>query len=261
MCVRVLQLSDLHLCAKSGTRLHGVPTRETLRGVLEHIRSESVDFDHVIITGDLADDGEVETYRTLRVLLKDHLTRCRLLPGNQDDREHIRRVFPEIVGHNNGPLNFAFQAGDWRLIGLDTLLPGAEEGYLSPDQLNWLSAELAAFVDMPTVIFLHHPPVPVYPGGEADLNHPERFLEIVTGSPQVKVVCAGHVHYASQERVGHTSFLTTPSTAFQYRPAENDAFDLLPPGYRICCLEADSYHTEVVRLPALSYAPAAGSST
>ena len=69
-------------------------------------------------------------------------------------------------------ITFAFQAGDWRLIGLDTLLPGAEEGYLSPDQLDWLSAELAAFVDMPTVIFLHHPPVPVYPGGEADLRSP-----------------------------------------------------------------------------------------
>ena len=63
MPVRILQLSDLHLGGDPDTHLHGVPTRETLRGVLEHIRSESVDFDHLIITGDLADDGEVETYR------------------------------------------------------------------------------------------------------------------------------------------------------------------------------------------------------
>lgn len=261
MTVRILQLSDLHLCGDPDTPLHGVPTKETLRGVLEHVRSESVDFDHLIITGDLADDGQVETYRILRVLLKDHLTRCRLLPGNQDSREHIRCVFPEIVGHNEGPITFAFRAGDWRLIGLDTLLPGAEDGHLSPEQLDWLSAELAAFVDTPTVIFLHHPPVPVYPGGEPDLNHPERFLEIVTRCPQVKVVCAGHVHYESREHVGHTSFLTTPSTAFQYRPADNDAFDLLPPGYRVFCLEANSYHTEVLRLPTLTYAPVSDSNT
>lgn len=261
MPVRILQLSDLHLVGDPDTHLHGVPTRETLRDVLKHIRSESGDFDHLIITGDLADDGKVETYRMLRDLLKDQLIRCRLLPGNQDDREHIRRVFSEIVGHNDGPITFAFRAGDWRLIGLDTLLPGAEEGHLSPDQLDWLSAELAAFVDMPTMIFLHHPPVPVYPGGASDLSHPERFLEMVTGSPQVKVVCAGHVHCESREQVGHTSFLSTPSTAFQYRPAENDAFDLLPPGYRIFCLEANSYNTEILRLQALTYAPVSDSNT
>ena len=261
MPIRVLQLSDLHLCGDPDSHLYGVPTRETFRDVLKHIRSENVDFDHLIITGDLADDGEVEAYRILRGLLKDHLTRCRLLPGNQDDREHIRRVFPEIVGHNEGPLTFAFRAGNWRLIGLDTLVSGAEEGYLPPDQLDWLITELAAFVDMPTVIFLHHPPVPVYPGGKADLDHPERFLEIVAGSPQVRVVCAGHVHYEFREQVGHTAFLTTPSTAFQYRPAENDAFDLLPPGYRVLCLETNSYHTEILRLPALAYAPVADSNT
>jgi len=260
MPVRILQLSDLHLRGDD-THLYGVPTRDTFRDVLDHIRSESVDFDHLVITGDLADDGEAQTYRILRGLLKDHLTRCRLLPGNQDDREHMRRVFPEIVGHNDGPISFAFQASNWRLIGLDTLLPGAEDGYLSPDQLDWLGAELAAFVDMRTVIFLHHPPVSVYPRGEPDLDHPERFLEIVADSPQVRVVCAGHVHYEFREQVGHTEFLTTPSTAFQYRPEENDAFDLIPPGYRVLCLEANSYHTEVLRLPALSYAPVGGSNT
>jgi len=120
---------------------------------------------------------------------------------------------------------------------------------------------VAAFVDMPTVIFLHHPTVPVYPGGKADLDHPERFFEIVAGSPQVRGVCAGHVHYEFREQVGHTAFLTTPSTAIQYRPAEDDAFDLLPPGYRVFCLETNSYQTEIQRLPALAYAPVADSNT
>ena len=51
----------------------------------------------------LADDGKVETYRILRGLLKYHQTRCRLLPGNQDDREHMRRVFPKLLATTKDP--------------------------------------------------------------------------------------------------------------------------------------------------------------
>jgi 3',5'-cyclic AMP phosphodiesterase CpdA len=254
MAVRVVQVSDLHLCRDPAGRVHGVPVWDTFRDILRHIESHAPRCDYLIIMGDLADDGEVGTYRYLRDLLGERLARCRLVPGNQDNRDHIREVFPDIVPGEVGPLTFSFSAGDWRLIGLDTLVPGGEEGRISPAQLAWLGGQLAAHPDTSTMIFLHHPPISVLPEGESDLMEPTGFLNLIAASPQVVVVSAGHVHHAFQGSIGDTTVLTAPSSAFQYRPAD-DSFDDLAPGARIFDLDAGSFRTEVVRLPGLKHPP------
>ena len=254
MAVRILQLTDLHLCSERDGRVHGVPTRDTLRDVLHHVELHEHSCEQLVITGDLADDGDVATYQHLRELLAERLPRCRVVPGNQDNRERIREVFPEIVPGGDGPLTFSSSAGDWQLIGLDTLVPGEEEGRISPEQLAWLGGQLATNPDVPTVIFLHHPPVSVLPEGEPGLAEPSGLLELVATSPQVRAVSAGHVHHACQIDIGEVTFLTTPSSAFQYRP-EDDAFDYLPPGARIFQLDPGRFRSEVIRLPTLEHPP------
>jgi len=252
--VRILQLTDLHLRRDPNGRVQDVPTWDTLRDVLQHVESSRPRWDHLIITGDLADDGELDTYRRLREFLGERLARCHLVPGNQDNRDHVRKVFPEIVPEGGRPLTFSISAGTWRLIGLDTLVSGEEEGRISTDQLAWLKGQLTTHSAASTMIFMHHPPISVSLGGESDLVGPQGFLDLVAASPQVMAVSAGHVHHAFEGKIGKTAVFTTPSSAFQYR-AEEDAFDPIAPGARVFFLDVGSFRSEVVRLARLEHRP------
>ena len=97
----------------------------------------------------------------LREALGDWGSRCRIIPGNHDDPASLREVFPEAWPLGEGPLAFSFQAGGWRIIGLDSHLPGEVHGRVSSDQVAWLEAELASDPTLPALVFVHHPPIPI----------------------------------------------------------------------------------------------------
>ena len=256
MTTRIVQLSDTHLLADADGTLWRVPTRETLRAVLDDVGRLEGGFDHLVLTGDLAQDEALETYQALGDLLGDWRSRCRLVPGNHDDREAIREAFADLVPAA-GPLTFSFRAGAWRIIGLDTLVAGESGGRLDPAQLEWLAGQLAADADAPTLLFLHHPPTAI---GVAWLDKmalaaPEAFVALVRRSPQIKVVCCGHVHQEFEGRIGGAALYATPSTALQLLRDDVQQPDLLPPGYRVLELDGPLWRTRVVRLATLEYPP------
>ncbi len=259
MSLRVLQLTDLHLFSDPSGRLKGVPTRDTLVDVLEFLESQEDDFATLVLTGDLAHDEQLESYRQLRALLSPWISRCRLIPGNHDSRRFIREVFPELVPPGNGALTFSLAAGRWRLIGLDSHVPGEVPGRIESEQLDWLEEELTAHALQPTILFVHHPPVPVGCAwlDEIGLQQPERLIEIISACEQVRVVSAGHVHHECEGRIGRAAFYTTPSTALQFRPgSDKPVYDTAAPGYRVFTLDDNSCCTAVVRLADARFLPA-----
>src|SRR5690606_5093006 len=129
--------------------------------VLEHVRNHAEGWDVLVLTGDLAHDELAETYAMLREELGDWLPRCRLVPGNHDNRAGLREVFPEIVLGTGEFLSFQETVGDWQILGLDSHQPGEVAGRIAEEQLDWLARELGQFSNQPTLLFLHHPPVSV----------------------------------------------------------------------------------------------------
>ena len=258
MPCQVVQLTDLHLLADPAERRKGVPTRETLRDVLELVRSRHPNFDLAVFSGDLAHDERLETYHALRELLEDWLPRCRFLPGNHDDRRFLRSAFPDVVDGGRGPIGFADDLGEWRILGLDTHVAGEVRGRIDEEQLDWLEADLAEQTERPTLIFMHHPPISVNSAwlDRLGLDDAERFEQLVLASGQVKLICAGHVHHEFHGRLGQADVYTTPSTGVQFEPAADEpTYAAEPPGYRVITLDGRSYRTEVVRLPELKYPP------
>lgn len=258
MPTRLLQLTDLHLFADPGQRLVGVPTRDSLIEVRRFIDSQPGTFDHVMITGDFTHDELPETYRSVREILGDWVGRCRIVPGNHDDRDAMRQVFQDVIPTSTGVVTFLFKTGGWRLIGLDTHIPGEVPGRIEPEQLDWLRQELTSHAQEPTILFMHHPPVPVGCAwlDSIGLEEPQELLDLIAASPQVRVVSAGHVHHVFEGRIGGARILTTPSTAVQFKPeGEEPVFDHVPPGYRTFTLDEGSFATEVVRLPELRFPP------
>ncbi|MCP5153765.1 MAG: metallophosphoesterase [Ectothiorhodospiraceae bacterium] len=253
--MRVVQLSDPHLLADARARLADVPTDTTLAAVVDAVLAEPLP-DRVVLTGDIAQDERAPTYRRLQGLLGPLWPRTRVLPGNHDSRAAMRSELPGHFDPLAERLDFVEHVGGWRLVGLDTQVPGAVHGHIDPAQVRWLATVLARDCTTPTVVFMHHPPVALGIGlDDTAVDDPAPLLTLLTGNRCVHAICCGHVHMAEERRIEHVRVLTTPSTAFQFAPAPELAYDAVPPGWRELRLDAGGLTTEVHRLPRLDHPP------
>lgn len=251
----ILQLTDLHLFADRSTLLKGVRPWESLARVLETIRTRNIEFDHLVLTGDLTHDGQRETYEQLREALGARADRTWAIPGNHDERAHFAQVFNVSTARAaprgpSGRVTFSFAAANWRVLGLDTLVPAELRGELGGEQLDWLEEELARHAGSPTLIFLHHPPVDVGSAwlDKIGLTDREPFCRLIGSSPQVKLLGCGHIHQEFEARIGSATLLAEPSTSVQFRPGtETLVCDELPPGFRVIRLEGDHWQSAIVR--------------
>lgn len=252
---KILQLTDLHVFADPEERLRGVPTRETLRQVIEHARGQG-DYDRVLITGDFTHDERRETYAAVREMLGDWMPNCRVVPGNHDDRDRMREVFGDIVPAS-GPICFADQLDRWKLIGLDTHVPGEVPGAIDSDHVDWLRQEIASATG-PVAVCLHHPPVSVNSPwmDRIGLRQPEALVDVLGQSDAVKLILGGHVHHEFHTKIGSADYFTTPATALQFEPdSEQPAYANDAPGYRVVRIDGDEFETEVFRLPTTEFPP------
>ena len=258
MSVRILQLSDPHLLSDPDSRHRDVPTYRSFRRVLRHLDSEASSFDWVILTGDLAHDEQRQTYRLLRRTLEARSWPWRMIPGNHDNRAFLREVFPETSVPERDFVSFSLKISGWKLVGLDSQLPGSVSGRVGRRQLEWLRKQLEADSGVPTILFIHHPPVPVgCPWlDRIGLEDAGKLRSVVGAAPQVQLVLCGHVHHEFRGRLGEVEVLSAPSTAFQFLPREEiPVFDPAPPGARILELDGSRWRTRVVRVPELIWVP------
>ncbi len=249
---RVVQLTDLHLFTEPERTLKEVCTRQTLQRVLDVLPRSPDAVDHLVVTGDIAHDELLETYCRLSPLLGDWRARLRLLPGNHDNRDAMQEVFPDRIQRMGERIVFEEFAGAWRLLGLDTHIPGSVNGLLGAEQLDWIDSRLRADT-RPTCLFMHHPPVGT---GSHWLNllglgDAEALRELIIRHA-VRLVCCGHGHQEMTVGFGGCTVLMSASTGVQFRPNNYDFdTDPLAPGYRLLELEPDGgFRTRVIRVTA-----------
>ena len=92
------------------------------------------------------------------------------------------------------PLTFVLSQAGWRIIGLDSHLPGETGGRVDAAQLQWLKSQLEESPNSPTLLFLHHPPVAISVEwlDRIGLSDTRNLIELIKSSPQIKALCAGH---------------------------------------------------------------------
>ena len=91
--MKIVQISDIHL-GRPGELLWGLDPGKRLATCLNDIQAHHGDASFVVITGDLAERGEVASYGTLKTLLASFPMPVHLMIGNHDDRENFQRAFP-----------------------------------------------------------------------------------------------------------------------------------------------------------------------
>jgi 3',5'-cyclic-AMP phosphodiesterase len=217
--VVVAQISDLHVAAP-GSKIDQVCRTTThVERAVEHLNALEPRPAVVLVTGDLADRGEIEEYERLRPMLDRLAMPAYLIPGNHDDRDNLRRVFDHhsYLAGAGGFLQYTVEDFPVRLVALDTLVPRQGRGLLCPRRLAWLDARLREAPERPTLIFMHHPPFTtglVYMDGMG-LDGIDELAAVVRRHPQVERIVAGHVHRPVIRRFAGTVACTCPSTAHQ----------------------------------------------
>ncbi|MCS3469593.1 Icc protein [Pseudomonas sp. JUb42] len=235
--VLLVQLSDSHLFAEADGRLLGMNTRQSLEKVIESVLAEQPVVDLILATGDLSQDGSVESYQAFRQLSAQIAAPVRWLPGNHDELPQMAEA-----AQQSDFLEPVIDIGQWRITLLDSAVPGSVPGYLQDAQLQLLAQALSEAPQRHHLICLHHHPVSIdcawmEPIG---LRNPEALFAVLGRFPQVRAVLWGHIHQMFDQVREGVRLLASPSTCIQFAPGSEDfQLDDLPPGYRWLRLHDD----------------------
>lgn len=247
--LKLAQITDTHLLADPQALLRGCAPLQNLKTILDRLSQDPIDA--LLLTGDLAEAGEPEAYQHLLTLLKPFTCPIYWLAGNHDCLQSAQRILsPHYPGTTDTVRSLSL--GAWQLILLNSVLPTAQwgEGYLSETTLQTLETTLQTQSDRPTLIALHHHPLPVGIDwlDQIAVTNGSRFLECIEPFRNVKIILFGHIHWAFEQHRGSQTFYGCPASSLQVTPPPP-----LPqaqsPGFRVLTLEENGSHqTQICRL-------------
>ncbi|MBP0001993.1 MAG: phosphodiesterase [Cyanobacteria bacterium SID2] len=250
--IKIAQITDTHLLSNPNTAMRGVATWHSLKAILGRVKLKNPDL--LLLTGDLADEGQPQAYDRLFELIEPLQIPTYWIPGNHDRLETMNErlhQWPFVARQN-------FTLGDWSFILLDSTIdnPKFGEGYFSEQTLANLEKTLNAS-HHPVAIALHHHPIVTGIDwlDTIDLVNATDFLTILERFDRVKLVLFGHVHLEVERTYNGIQFYGTPSTCTQVLPEnaiERDRY----PGFRWLELNPDgTHHSQVIRIPPHSIEP------
>nr|WP_262924988.1 3',5'-cyclic-AMP phosphodiesterase [Pseudomonas protegens] len=228
--VLLVQLSDSHLFADADGTLLGMNTADSLQRVIEQVLAQQPRIDLMLATGDLSQDGSLESYQRFRQLTRQIPAPGRWLPGNHDEPQVM-----QLATQDSDLLEPVMDIGNWRITLLDSAVPGSVPGYLQDDQLQLLAHSLSEAPERHHLICLHHHPVSIdctwmEPIG---LRNAEALFAVLDAFPQVRALLWGHVHQEIDRQRGAVRLLASPSTCIQFEPGSDDfKVEEQVPGYR-----------------------------
>lgn len=263
--LRVIQISDPHLYQSRDQRLLNVDTDASLAGVIRHIQTHEKDIDLVLATGDITQDGSVQGYERFIELTTPLAATLRGLPGNHDLQENFQAAWGDLAQ----PVT---DMGCWRLVMLDSSIPGSSAGNIASDQLEMLKHALDTADEKNVLVAVHHNPVPI---GSIWLDtmmidNGHELMGILQQFPNVRGLIWGHVHQEfdsvynfgrkrpdMRPGKGQLRLLSAPATCVQFTPRSSTfSLDDADPGYRRLELHDDGrIQTEVVRVSGLGIMP------
>jgi 3',5'-cyclic AMP phosphodiesterase CpdA len=228
---RLVQLSDPHLSAE---RAYGVANFDALLGA---IHADPPDL--VVATGDLTldDPDDPDDRAFARRRFERLAVPWRAVPGNHDigdDGPEPWMGEPVTVLRREawtlawGPDWWAEEAGEWVVIGLDSLLLGSDLP-AEADQASWLADVAAQAGRRPVMVLLHKPLWLSDPDAPAVSQKTvtaegRRRLGAALGAARVQLIASGHLHQFRASVSDNRAQVWAPSTCFVSRAGEPSAY-------------------------------------
>ena len=127
----IAQISDTHVTQVGGKADRKYATATHLQHALAHLTRLPAPPDVVLVSGDCVDSGSVPEYERFRDLLRPLTMPVYVIPGNHDDRGHLRDAFgTQGAKSMAGFVQYVVDEWPVRLIALDTNIPGHHAGAL-----------------------------------------------------------------------------------------------------------------------------------
>lgn len=254
--VRLLQITDTHLFSDDNACLLGVNTSASFSAVLNEIQTQQIEFDAVVSTGDISQDHSCGSYQRFAKELVQWEQPCYWLPGNHDAQPLMKTTLLQ----SGLPYFEHVLLGDhWQMLMLDSQVPNATHGLLSPSQLHFLDMALSTSSSRHTLVLLHHHPISVasYWLDQHKLQNSDEFWAIIQKSKSVKGVVCGHIHQALDYQYQNRRILGAPSTCIQFLPqSAHFTVDPSNPGWREITLHLDgTITTQIGRIKGNEFQP------
>ena len=241
----LMQVTDTHLTGTKEGRLLGMYTEHSARSVIDTLLATER-ADCILVTGDIAADGQPEAYGQLEALLGT-LIPSLWLPGNHDDVSSYKERYASHMKRR-------LRAKHWDVVMLETQVEGEVGGALSTTELAALKSAVddARLANKALLVATHHPLRRIESAwlDEQSVENAYEALEILEPIVDQTALISGHVHQESDEVINGVRMMTTPSTCVQFAPRTQDfALDITDPGYRRLVLHPNArIETQVVRI-------------
>ncbi len=250
----IAQMTDIHIGFDPETKPEEF-NRTRFRATLDRLLASPDAIDMLVLTGDLTEHGDRESFERTAELLKACPFPVHAIPGNHDSREGLLAAFPDTPSED-GFIHYALERDGLRVLMLDTFEPGRHGGAFCAKRRDWLRAQLDAQQDTPTLIFMHHPPVVSgidWMDPAPDEDWIANFAAAIEGHGQVLAIHCGHLHRPLATGFRGVPLSVTPSVAplvsLDLRPvdpaqADNRALITTePPCYALHRWDGDSLAT------------------
>lgn len=253
--MKIIQITDTHFS----------PEKQHFNGnwapLLNWIEDTGADL--IIHTGDLTVDGadKAEDINFCMDLMRQVSVPMLIVPGNHDvghlpgsaqpvNAERLKR-WRDLAGEDR----WFHDAGEWRVVGLNSLLLGQED-HEEEAQFEWLAKTLEDAKNRRIALFAHKPLFVDEPY-EGDTGYwgarPKERAKLfdLLATHDVALFASGHLHWAWQGRHGNMALTWAPSAAFVIDKLEREM-----PGARLVGAAVhtfgDNVQTEIVAVPGMT---------
>jgi 3',5'-cyclic AMP phosphodiesterase CpdA len=210
-----LQISDSHVGFDKEANVTAV---DTLGEAIGKVKSLSSKPSFMIHTGDITHLSKADQFDTADQIIASAGVDVHYVPGEHDMVDAGQgKAYMDRYGKGTwGQGWYSLDQNGVHFVGLVNVvnLKAGGLGFLGPDQLTWLTKDLAGqTASTPIVIFAHIPLWTIYPQWGWGTDDSAQALDLLKRFGSVTVL-NGHIHQIIQKVEGNMTFHTARSTAF-----------------------------------------------
>ena len=176
---------------------------------------------HALIhTGDVSHNGLLEEYQLFLNVIKKLNIPIFYTPGNRDNRKNITSIFTHsyLTDAEKDIFIYSSSFAKFRLVSFDTSCDRNNQGEITIEKLNIFSKILNKEKNIPTVIFMHHPPFNVSLSSSKIIEFNShtllpKFRKILSSNSNIIGLFCGHIHRYFKSKVGNVISYTLPPVA------------------------------------------------
>ena len=247
--MKIIHLSDPHIYTD---KIHGIDPVSRFKKALDHILKNHNDADLFVITGDITDLGDKESYQLFIKIIQDanlpEQLDPKLIIGNHDNREEFKKNFPSIQEDENGFIQYYTDIENKRFIFIDTISADTDAGHYCEERQKWLKNILNQTSNNYEIyIFMHHNPLALAQDKSDVIGLKEKnaFKKILLDSKKnIKHIFFGHQHITSSGSFNGITFSSPRSTWCPLIPNFSNKYKLetanTDPNYNVILIKDDS---------------------